>query len=200
MEIEANYTPPFLDVLVMKQDPKLTMKMYWKPTHAGRYLHFKANHPHHVKRGVVNSLVNRAKVICQNQDFDKEIENIRHDLMLNRYPKEFVDSVMKPSTTNRPSETKYQATVIIPPYVKGTSEKFSRIGNRFNLRTIFKTKHTLCGTLMKTGPVREVQQTKQCVYSIPCDCCRCYIGETSRPLEVCIKEDKYDLTQGVLVK
>jgi hypothetical protein len=33
---------------------------------------------------------------------------------------------------------------------------------------------------------------KQCVYNIPCDCHRCYIGETSRPLEVCIKEHKYN--------
>jgi hypothetical protein len=29
-------------------------------------------------------------------------------------------------------------------------------------RIIFKNKHTLHGTLMKTGPVRDAQQTKQC--------------------------------------
>jgi hypothetical protein len=51
---------------------------------------------------------------------------------------------------------------------------------------------------MKTGPVRDAQQTKQCVYSIPCDCSRCYIGETSRPLEVRIKEHNYNLPQGSL--
>jgi hypothetical protein len=61
-------------------------------------------------------------------------------------------------------------------------------------------KHTLRGTLMKTGPVRDAQQTKQCVYSIPCDCGRCYFGETSRPLQVRIKEHKYNLTQGLLEK
>jgi hypothetical protein len=38
------------------------------------------------------------------------------------------------------------------------------------------------------------------VYSIPCDCGRCYIGETSGSLEVRIKEHKYNLTQGVLEK
>jgi hypothetical protein len=57
-----------------------------------------------------------------------------------------------------------------------------------HVRTIFKTKHTLCGTLMKTGFVRDVQQMKQCVYNISCDCGRCYISETSRSLEVWIKE------------
>jgi hypothetical protein len=54
--------------------------------------------------------------------------------------------------------------------------------------------------MMKTGPVRDAQQTKQCAYNISCDCGRCYIGETTRPLEVCIKKHKYDLTQGLLEK
>jgi hypothetical protein len=53
---------------------------------------------------------------------------------------------------------------------------------------------------MRTGPVRDAQQTKQCMYSIPCDCGRCYIAETSTPLEVRNKEHKYNLTQGLLEK
>jgi hypothetical protein len=95
------------------------------------------------------------KIICQNQnDFNNEIKNLRHDLRLIGYPKEFVDSVMKPSTRNRPSsDIKYQGTVIVL-YVKGTSKKFRHFGNRFNIRTIFNTKHTLHGTLMKTGPAQ----------------------------------------------
>jgi hypothetical protein len=122
-------------------------------------------------------LVNQAKVIYQDQkDFNNKIKNIRHDLMLNRYPKEFVDSVMKPSTKYHPSsDIIFQDTVIIP-YGKGIPKKFRCTGNHFNLGTIFKTKRTLHGTLMKTGPVRDAQQMKQCVYSIPCDCGRCYSG------------------------
>jgi hypothetical protein len=98
------------------------------------------------------------KVTCQDQnDFNNEIKNVRHDLMLSGYPKEFVDSVMKPSARNRPLlDTVYQGNVVIP-YAKGTSEKF---WNRFNLTTVFKIKHTIRGTLIKTGPVRDAQQTK----------------------------------------
>jgi hypothetical protein len=33
-----------------------------------------------------------------------------------------------------------------------------------------------------------------------CECGRCYIRETSRPLEVCIKEHKYNLTKSLLEK
>jgi hypothetical protein len=136
--------------------------------------------------------------MCQDQKgFDKEVKKIRHTMMLNEYPQEFVDSLMKPLRSNQlSSDTIYQGKVIIP-YDKGICGKFRRIGNRFNVRTIFKTKHAPHGTLTKTRPVRDAQKTKQCVYSIPCDHGRCYIGETSRPLEVCIKEHKYNLIQGV---
>jgi hypothetical protein len=38
------------------------------------------------------------------------------------------------------------------------------------------------------------------VYNIPCDCGRCYLGETSRPLEVRIEEQKYNLKEDLLEK
>jgi hypothetical protein len=120
--------------------------------------------------------------------------------MLSKYPKEFVQSVIKPLARNHPSsDTAYQGTAVIP-YVKGTSEKFRRIRNRFHLRIIFKTKHTLRVTLLKTGPVRDAQQMKQRVYSIPRDCGRYYIRERNRTLQARIKEHKYNLTQGLLEK
>jgi hypothetical protein len=106
----------------------------------------------------------------------------------------FVDVMVKNSLKQPSSDKIYRNTVIIT-YIKAISEKFRLILDRFNVRIIFKTKHTLRRTLMKTGPVTDAQQTKQCVYSTPCDCGRCYIGETSRHLEVRIKEHKYNLTQ-----
>jgi hypothetical protein len=95
---------PFLDILLMKRGSKSVLKVYRKPTHTGFYLHFKSNHPYHVKRGTIHSLIRRTKTICQDQkDFINKIKNIRLDLMLNEYRKEFIDSVMKPSRSNHPS-------------------------------------------------------------------------------------------------
>jgi hypothetical protein len=78
-----------------------------------------------------------------------------------------------------------------------------------NVRTIFKTKQAHLERFQcqdyfqnktytprgndKSGPVRDAQQTKQCVYSFPFDCGRCYVSEISGPLEVRIKEHKYNL-------
>jgi hypothetical protein len=201
MERESNNRLPFLDVLVSKNGSTLSTNVYRKPTHTGRYLHFDSNHPHHVKRGVVRSLIHRASVICQDRhDFLNEARHIKHDLALNGHPSALVNSIISTPTTSPPDiDLTTQGTVVIP-YVKGVSEKFRRIGNRYNIRTIFKTSHTIRRAIMKTRPDRDLLETRHCIYSIPCECGRCYIGETGRPLGVRLKEHQYNLKQGLLDK
>jgi predicted GIY-YIG superfamily endonuclease len=86
------------------------------------------------------------------------------------------------------------------PYVKGISEKFKRIVNRYNITTLFKTKNALRSSLMKARPESDPQQTAQCIYSIPCECGRSYIGETGTPLAVQLREHRHNLQQGFLEK
>jgi hypothetical protein len=57
IKVEANDTLAFLDALVIKRGPKLATKVFQQSTHTGCFLHFKFNHPHYVKRGVVHSLI-----------------------------------------------------------------------------------------------------------------------------------------------
>jgi hypothetical protein len=83
------------------------------------------------------------------------------------------------------------------PYVKGVSEKLKRIGNRYNMRTIFRTKHTLRSSLRKTRPERDPQQTAVCLQN-PCECGRSYIGETGRPLAVRVREHTHNLKQSLI--
>jgi hypothetical protein len=53
---------------------------------------------------------------------------------------------------------------------------------------------------MKIRPERDPQQTARCVYSIPCECVRSYIGETGRPLAVRLREHKHNIKEGLLEK
>lgn len=110
-----------------------------------RYLHFKSDHPKHVKRGVVHSFVNIAKVICQEQNYfeEKKIKTIKQDLILTGYLQDFINSTIKSGRNNRPSTDSIPHSSVVVPYIKSTSEKFQCIGNHFNTRTIFKTKQTL---------------------------------------------------------
>jgi hypothetical protein len=53
MEIESDSAIAFLDALVIKEETTQATKVYRKPTHTGRYLNFKSNHPPRVKRGLI---------------------------------------------------------------------------------------------------------------------------------------------------
>ena len=62
-------TIPFLDVLLTLQaDGSLGHKVYRKPTHTDRYLHYKSFHHPSIKNSVFNkTLINRAKTICEGE-------------------------------------------------------------------------------------------------------------------------------------
>jgi hypothetical protein len=82
--------------------------------------------------------------------------------------------------------------------MNSVSEKFKCIGNLYNL--IFRTKCTRRSSHMMTRPGGGPQQTAQCVYSIPCECGRNYIGETGRPLAVHLREYRHNLKESLLEK
>jgi hypothetical protein len=49
---------------------------------------------------------------------------------------------------------------------------------------------------MITRPERDLQQTAQCMYSIPCEWGRSYIGETGRHLAVWLHEHGHNLKEA----
>ena len=55
---------PFLDILIDRNNDKITTSVYRKPTHTGQYLHYTSNHPKSTKQAIVTSLQNRATMIC----------------------------------------------------------------------------------------------------------------------------------------
>jgi hypothetical protein len=53
---------------------------------------------------------------------------------------------------------------LIPiPYSRGVSENFKHRVNRYNTRTVFKMRHTLRNSLLRTRPIRTPQETVNCV-------------------------------------
>jgi predicted GIY-YIG superfamily endonuclease len=81
--------------------------------------------------------------------------------------------------------------------VKCVSEKLKRIGDRYNFRTIFRTKRTSGLHSRKPGR-KEISNRRHSVYSIHCECGRSYIGETDRPLAVRFREHRHSLIEGLL--
>jgi hypothetical protein len=153
VEIESDSAIAFLDILVIREETTLAAKVYRKPIHNCRYLSFNSNRPPHVKSGLIQSLHNRASTISQErQDLFNEISSLKRDLQLNGYTQGFTGSVINSKASCHLNKEQEPLGSVYVPYVKGVSEKFKLIGNPYNVRTIFKTEHTLKNSLTKTRP------------------------------------------------
>jgi hypothetical protein len=102
MEIELDSSISFLDVLVIGKGNTMATKVYRKPTHTGRFLNFNSNHPAHVKRGLIQSLLTRASTICQERNDLRHEIRLKRDLQLNGYPRVFIGSVIHSKGSSLP--------------------------------------------------------------------------------------------------
>ncbi|KAJ8921335.1 hypothetical protein NQ315_002949 [Exocentrus adspersus] len=197
LELEENNKLPFLDVMISKNteiNSNFQTNVYRKKTNTNRYLNFDSNHHLSIKKGVIKSLYDRAKLVSSNVNFfNQEKDHIKNILKENAYPINLVDKaflqIENPSHNNNQQRQNPVANMTIP-YIPGISEKLKKLGNNFNIRTAFKTNNTLRSILTHTKPINKEQNEKNCIYQIPCQCGKHYIGETSRPLDVRIKEHK----------
>ncbi|KAJ8914169.1 hypothetical protein NQ315_016248 [Exocentrus adspersus] len=137
--------------------------------------------------------LNVAKLVSSNLNiFDQEKDHIKNILKENAYPEGFVEKTLL-QIENPPNNNQYRqnpTSNMTIPYIPRISERLKRLGNEFNIRTTFKTNNTLRSILTHTKPKNKDQNEKNCIYKIPCQCGKHYIGETSRPLDVRVKEHK----------
>ena len=118
-------TIPFLDVLLIQEDGPLGDKVYRKPTHMDRYLHYNSFHHSSIKNSVCKTLINRAKAICELDNMEGELEHLRSVLKMDGYPKKFIDNAMKTRQQVR-EKTENQSSVSLP-YTGAASHKIERI-------------------------------------------------------------------------
>ena len=183
----------------MKRDGSTAItKVYRKPTHTDRYIHFSSHHHPRVINGTVLCLKNRANNICT-KDKTKEFEHLEKVFRQNGYPKKMIQRALnrtpKPShseTIDEDQEDTDAKKKIFLPYVKGVSERIEKVCRQLNIHTVFKSNGTLRQSLMRVKNRRPVEARRGVVYEVPCRDCNCrYIGETGRSLQERLKEHRY---------
>ena len=195
-EKESDSSIPFLDTLIVKkQDGSIKLLVYRKKTHTDQYLHFTSHHPIQHKLSVIRTLMDRKdKVVTEQEDKDMEEQKIKEALKLCGYP----EWTFKQSKQKKDSKTKSKKKpetntrrMVVLPYKKGLSQRVQRIFKKHGISTSFKPHKTLRNILVHPKDKREVTQTAECVYEIPClNCEKSYIGETGRLLDTRIQEHK----------
>lgn len=124
---------------------------------------------------------------------------MKHVLQLNAYPIGFITQIMKlPSRSIRLKNEVQPLGIMSIPYIRGFSEKFKRISNRYNIKTVFKTWHSLRNSLMRTRPIGSTQETANCICNIHYECDRSYIKETGRQRAARLREHSKKLEVGHL--
>jgi hypothetical protein len=194
VEHPQNNSLPFLDVLVRIDGDSLTTTVYRKPTNTGRYLSFDSSHPVSQKRAVVQTLVRRARDICQTpEDLQCELSKIRRDLTQNGYPQRLIDSCIN---YNRPDKLPLEQQILgyaCVPFMPGLSEPLTRVLCKFNVKVVHIPFSPLRSRLQKTRTKCNPFESTCVVYNIPCrDCNNSYVGQTSRFLSTRIREHRND--------
>lgn len=131
-EVEKDGVLNFLDIKIIRNnDGSLSTNWYQKPTYSGRYLNYFSSHPVQHKRGVVNSLVDRAILLSDRKYHSENLAKVKQVLSWNCYPSDFVENSIKKRLsklqndmdTNQSQNVATQRNFIVSPYVKGLSER-----------------------------------------------------------------------------
>lgn len=87
---------PFLDLIIKrKEDGNFIFSIYRKPTHTGSYLKYNSYHPWAHKKAVAKSLIDRAKTLCDEDNYNIELKYIKKTLAKNGYPRSVINTILR---------------------------------------------------------------------------------------------------------
>ena len=204
MEFEHEGSIPFLGTLITRCGNTLKTEVYRKPTDTGLLLHFQSHVDNRYKKGLVNTMVDRAHRLSSTEEaFTKECDKLRTMFSKLRYPNALVDSTINKFKQKTDTEP-HAATLSEPSVYISLSFKDQRSAN-----CVRKEIHSLGSkinidvkpvfTSRKLSQILSVKENKppivntQCVvYLFQCDLCDAnYVGFTARHLHQRISEHRY---------
>ena len=101
MEEESNGELAFIDTLLKRDNGKIAVLVYRKPTHTDQYLHYSSHHQTSCKESAVSSLLNRAySIITNKDDLTKENARIKQVLKENGYQESIISKIFERITNN----------------------------------------------------------------------------------------------------
>ena len=192
MEEENDGCLPFLDILVYKKNDKLGHRVYRKPTHTDKYLHFSSFHHRSQKVAVIDSLVYRGLKISDEDNLNQELDHIRSCLKDNGYPAHLIESRIKSMIirVNQAPTPKIEKNWCAIPFCGKPTLQVARIlRSHLQLNICYKVAQRI-GSLFSNYKDKSTINEKDCgVYSVECGACSSvYIGETKRNYKIRLKE------------
>ena len=194
----GNQCMPFLDVNVELCSNTFVTSVFRKLTHTGVFLNYLAVAPTVWKKGVILSLLYRAKMICSSvSNFNAEVLKLKNMFIANSYPVKFIDNVIytflhNSGTTDDESVCVEDLPTVLlyVPFFGRSSVRFGRnltniITEKFNVRvkvvySTFKLK-----SYFRLKSLSPFYLLSNVVYQYKCmndSCSDSYVGYTARHL------------------
>ncbi|KAK3735059.1 hypothetical protein QZH41_001737 [Actinostola sp. cb2023] len=193
----------FLDTTTSRSNEgHITVNIYRKPTHTDRYLDFNSHHPTAHKLSVVNTLLQRANNIPSTEEGKKnELSYVKSVLTANNYPPKIIQNCerniksKKEQTSSSSAMTndveEQKRSIVVLPYVKGVSEKISRVLKQHNLDVAYRPMTKLCNLFPRPKDRKDASSETDIVYKIKCsECDFVYYGQTGRSMKTRTSEHR----------
>jgi hypothetical protein len=179
-----------------RPDGSLGHRIYRKPTHTDFYLHAKSAHHPAQKKGVLTSLIQRARKFCDADSLDEEIEHLKEAFRKNGYNHHAIRQALHKKGKSRPQQEKPTGVARLP-YQGATSPKVSRLLSKYNIQTV----HIPAKNIHLLRPVKDKLGLKATgIYCIPCECSKVYVGQTGRTIKARLKQHKRHVCLNQLEK
>ena len=203
MEREKEGSIPFLDMLILRENGRLSSTWYSKPTDTGLLMNFHALAPKHYKRSVVSGIVHRIYRSCSTwAHFHASLSRAKKILESNQYPPQFYEPIVHntlekiigrtgvegvTTVQSKPTEAEEQEVpkkMIFLQYRGIVTEEYCR-----SLRKCHAPCHPvltlrkLKTVLPSLKPRVDKKIRSSLVYKLNCPRCEsCYIGQTTQYL------------------
>lgn len=195
---EENNQLAFLDLLLIRQDHKINVAVYHKPTSTQRYIPSTSYCPIQHKMAAFHSMAFRlCKLPLSLGNFKTEYEYILQSALLNGYNKIDIDRIIKKhsdkirknnlSTLFSQSKKEEMMRVRLT-FAPKITNKLKNTFKRQNLQIVYSTQNKLC-TLFETTKDKIEKNEKSGIYEITCENCPAkYYGQTRRSVKTRYKE------------
>ncbi|KAI4472863.1 hypothetical protein M0804_015578, partial [Polistes exclamans] len=194
IEVENNKTLPFLDLkIIRKEDGSILTDWYVKPTSSGRCLNFKSNHPISQKIGVVKGLLFRALTLSSKEFHNNNKEKIEIILKNNNYPTSLIHMIFNKFRLVKEQEKEPNNKKIIRfPFIKPLSNRINKCFKNTNVKLVFYNLVKIKSIYTKLKDKDDKLEQSNLVYKIPCECEKCYVGQTKQKLKKRLDQHRND--------
>ncbi|KAI4485278.1 hypothetical protein M0804_006783 [Polistes exclamans] len=179
--------------IIRKEDGSILTDWYVKRTSLGRCLNYKSNHSISKIIGVVKGLLFRALILSSKEFHNNNRKKIEIILKNNNYPTSLIHTVFNKFRLVKEQEKEPNNNKIIRfPFIKPLSNRINKCFKNTNVKLVFYNLGKINSIYTKLKDKDDKLEQSNLVYKIPCECEKCYVGQTKQKLKKRLDQHRND--------